>query len=92
MTTQSFEAFNHSIRMIIKELKCCGNCGQRGGPLTPIQAVAQIFLISIFLAVVFHLLRISRVTTGNFLVKVVISFLTHHDYPRPRLKLGSELS
>ena len=78
--TQSFEAFNHSIRMIIKELKCCGNCGQRGGPLTPIQAVAQIFLISIFLAVVFNLLRISRVTTGVDL-RVMISLLTHHNYP-----------
>ena len=78
---QSFEAFNHSIRMIIKELKCCGNCGQRGGPLTPIQAVAQIFLISIFLAVVFNLLRISRVTKGVDLVRVMISFLTHHNHP-----------
>ena len=79
--TQSFEALNHSIRMIIKELKCCGNCGQRGGPLTPIQAVAQIFLISIFLAVVFNLLRISRVTTGVDLVRVMISLLTHHNHP-----------
>ena len=78
---QSFEASNHSIRMIIKELKCCGNCGQRGGPLTPIQAGAQIFLISIFLAVVFNLLRISRVTTGVDLVRVMISLLTHHNHP-----------
>ena len=80
MVTQSYEALNHSIRMIIKELKCCGNCGQRGGPLTPIQAVAPIFLISISLAVVFNLLRISRVTTGVDL-RVMISFLTHNNYP-----------